>query len=48
MAIHNNMNRQNIRTELYEMKATGNDLSVVRQRTDLDGDPVSSWVWPIE
>lgn len=48
MALHNNMNRQNIRTELYEMKATGNDVSVVRQRTDIDGDPVSSWVWPIE
>jgi len=48
MALHNNMNRSNIRTELYEMKATGNDLVVARQRTDLDGDPSSSWVWPIQ
>lgn len=47
MAVHNNMNRQNIRTELHEMKATGRELSLVRQRTDLDGDPASSWVWPI-
>jgi hypothetical protein len=30
------------------MKEAGRDLMVVRQRTDLDGDPPSSWVWPPE
>lgn len=47
MAVHNNMNRSNIRTEIYEMRETGNDLKMVGQRTDIDGDPVSSWVWPL-
>lgn len=47
MSLHNNMNRANIRTELYQMRETGRDLVVARQRTDLDGDPPSSWVWPL-
>jgi len=48
MALHNNMNRgASIRTEIYEMKATGRTLDVARQRTDIDGNPASSWVWPI-
>ncbi|MEV0731092.1 glycoside hydrolase family 43 protein [Polymorphospora sp. NPDC050346] len=47
MSLHNNMNGGSvIRTELYEMREAVKNLVVKKQRTDLDGDPVSHWVWP--